>query len=137
LYGLDQSGVILTNLYILMEFTKSIGLPQINEDGDYIEYRDTYLTIGATNVFIGQGPGSGSGRIKLNTSTNQTSLNVFDSGRPSDESLESILWKGTNINNVVEIVKGSLGIAVLPGESAAILTYRQRRMRHARSQRDT
>lgn len=125
-YGLAQSGVTLASLTILQEFTKDIGLPTINEDGanSYFEYRDQYLTIGATVINIGQGPGDGSGRIKLNVGTVQTELNIFNSGQSADDSLEPILWKGTNINNVVEVSKGVLGIAVLAGETAAAAVLR-------------
>lgn len=125
-YGLGQSAVTLNSLNILQEFTKDIGLPVINSDGanPYIEWRTTYLQISATTINIGQGAGQGSGRIKLDVGTVQCALNVYNSGRPAEDNLESILWKGTNASNVIEVSKGSLGVAVFPGESAAIATLR-------------
>ncbi|MEQ9069333.1 MAG: LamG-like jellyroll fold domain-containing protein, partial [Gimesia chilikensis] len=66
LYGLDQSEVMLAELHVEQTFTGDIGLPRINTDGgtgnSYYEYRETYLKIGATELFIGEKEGDGSER---------------------------------------------------------------------------
>lgn len=127
LYNISQSGVGPTSIDVLQSFTGTIGLPRNNTNG-YFEYRATYLILGdaaiATTVNIGQGDGSGSGRIKLNMGAGQTTLNVFNTGNPIDSGVESILFLGTHASNVANIKKGSVGIAVFPGETATIATLR-------------
>lgn len=118
LYGLDQSAVTLTSQTVGSGFTGAIGLPTRNANG-YSEYREDYLKIGSTLVMIGGGEGGGSGRIKLDTGAVQTTLTVLSTGSPLDAGLESVLWKGTHANSVVNVVEGSVGIAVLPGESGS------------------
>lgn len=124
LYGLSNAGATLTSLNIAQTFTGTIGLPYINEDGttDYIEYRDTYLAIDATTVNIGYGVGNGSGRIKLNQGTIQTTWNIFNSGNTEDVGLGAIILKGTHASNALNVVKGDLDAAPFAGETATILT---------------
>jgi trimeric autotransporter adhesin len=123
LYGLAQTAVTLTSLNIPMSYTGKIGNPRRNAGG-YEEYRDLYLAIKATTVNIGYGTGAGSGRIKLDQSSAATTLNISGSGSPAESGLESILWKGTESTNVVNIRKGSFGAAVFAGETATIATLR-------------
>lgn len=116
-YGLNQSAVTLTSLNIAAGFVGRIGLPARNANG-YAEYRGTYLQVSATTVSIGTGSGQGSGRIKLDTGTNQTTLNVYATGSPVESGVESLLWKGTHGSNAVNIVQGTVGLAVFAGEVA-------------------
>lgn len=124
LYGLAQSGVSLTSLTVTNNFTGSIGLPTRNAGG-YEEYRATQLAIGATTMNLGQRSGRGSGRIKINNGSVQTTVNVYNSGTPEESGLPSILWKGTNASNVVNVFGGSVGVALFSGETAVIATLRQ------------
>ncbi len=124
LYGLDQSSIALASLSIDQSFTGTIGLPRTNTAG-YVEYRDTYLKIGATSIAIGGGAGAGSGRIKLDTGALQTDIHVANSGSPAETGVKSILWKGTHASNSVTISKGSFAAAPLAGETATIATLKQ------------
>lgn len=129
-YGLAQSAVTLTSLTIAASFSGSgvqIGLPEINEDGssDYVEYRDTYLAISATTVHVGLGAGGGSDLIKLNVGAAACTLNVYLTGRGAEDDREALLFKGTNVGNVVNVRGTSqVGIAVLGGETATVATLR-------------
>lgn len=123
LYGLNQSAVTLTALYIAQSFTGDIGLPEVNGDGEeYHEYRDQYLRIGATTLQIGSGPGNGSGRIKINVGSVATGLLLVNSGTSADE-LPAVIWKGTNAANTLVQRGGSLGIAVFGAEVATLSTF--------------
>lgn len=122
LYGLGQSAVTLTSLTIRQSFTGQIGLPQVNEDGGYSEYRADQLAIGATTVKIGEGDGSGSSRIKINFGSVQMATTVYNSGTRAEEGLPAILLKGTHASNVLEVYQGSVGVAMLAGEVATIAT---------------
>lgn len=119
LYGLDQSSVVLESLTIGQSFTGTIGLPRTNSAG-YVEYREQYLTIQAAHISIGGGEGAGSGRIRLNTLTGQTVLDVLNTGVAADAMTEAIQWKGVHADNIVNVVKGSLAIAPLAGEIAQL-----------------
>lgn len=124
-YGLAQSAVTLTSLHIEASYTGQIGLPHVNEDGGYYEYRATYLAISATTVNIGVGEGGGASLIKINNGTGQTTWNIHNTGNSNDANLPAILWKGTHASNIVNLFRGSFGAAVFPGETATIATLRQ------------
>jgi len=128
LYGLGQSSVTPASITIDQSYTGEIGLPERNGtgSGSYDEYRDTYLQLGDTSdatdiqVTIGNGTGSGSGRIKLNTGDSEASLKIYNTGNALENGIPALLWKGTDSSNTVELYRGSLGIAALPGESATV-----------------
>jgi hypothetical protein len=121
LYGIDQlSAVTLAELRIESSYTGRIGLPDWT--GLYYEYRPTYFAIGATVLKIGEGTGSGSPRLKINTGTVQTTIDVLQTASPEDAGLPAILWKGTHASNAVRVYRGSFGAALLAGEAATILT---------------
>lgn len=125
LYGLDQSAVTLTKLVIYQTFTGKIGLPVNNTDGtQYAEYRDQYLKIGSTTTEIGRGDGAGSKRIKIDNSSIQATVTVFGSGSRIDAGIPAILWKGTHASNILNVIRGDVGCAILSGESATVATLR-------------
>jgi hypothetical protein len=122
LYNLSSlTAVNPATVYITAAFTGVIGLPEFT--GDYYEYRATYLTwgggAGAIVVNVGDGPGTGSGRIKLNLGAGATTLNVHRTAAALD-GLVALYFKGTSASNAVEVTRGSVGIAALPGEAANV-----------------
>ncbi len=124
------SGVALNSLTIDSTFqsgsagTGTAGLPEVNQRGSasYLEYRQQYLQQGAATCTVGNGTGAGSGRIKLDFGTAQTTLIVNGTGAPADAGLEALLVKGTNASNVATINSGSVAIAGLGEESATLAT---------------
>ncbi|QDT94754.1 LamG domain-containing protein [Gimesia aquarii] len=126
LYGLDQSAVTLAALHIEQTFSGFIGLPRTNSDGlSYFEYRDLYLKIGATNLFIGDKEGDGSDRIKIDLGSVQSTVLITDSGDGEDANTPAILLLGAHVSNVININRGSLGVAFYPTEESTIATLRQ------------
>ncbi len=123
LYGLAQSAVTLTSLTVKQSYTGKIGLPQRNAAA-YDEYRATYLAISATTVTIGQGDGTGSGRIRLDTGVNACTLNVLNTGAAIDSGVEALLWKGNNASNAANIFEGSVGLCALAGETGGVTNLR-------------
>lgn len=117
LYGLDQTAVSLAALTIDQSFTGKLGLPWRNANG-YMEYRPTYLIVGASGdaqtmlLTIGNGVGAGSGRIKIDNGDSQTTVIVYNTGTPAEAGIEAFLFKGTHASNDVTINRGSVGIAV-------------------------
>lgn len=130
LYGLDQSAVTLAELVINASYVKpgAIGLPKINEDNpaaSYPEYRDDYLKIGATLLTIGLGEGTGSGRIKINLGSVQTTANIYSTGTGDENNLEALLLRGTHASNVLTVNgQSSVGVAVHGGETSVIATLK-------------
>lgn len=124
LYGLNQSSIQPTLLAIYSTFTGKIGLPRTNAAGRYPEYRPQYLQIGPTTTRIGIGAGGGSGRIKIDFGSDQTSVEVTGSGQPIETGLESILLKGSHADNAITATKGSIGLAVLANETATWKTIK-------------
>ncbi len=127
LYGLDQSAVTLAELHVEQTFTGAIGLPRNNGDGTsaYFEYRDSYLQVGATLLFIGAKDGDGSERVKIDLGSVQSTVLITDSGTSADANTPAILLLGTHASNVVNINRGTLGIAYYPTEVSTIATLRQ------------
>jgi hypothetical protein len=117
------SAVTLASLNIAASFTADIGLPEITATG-YFEYRATELAIGATAVRIGNSNGNGSSRIKLNTGSVQTVVDVGKTGSSAESNLEAFLFRGTHASNVVNVSNGSVGIGVFNGQAATVATLR-------------
>lgn len=124
LYNLDQNAISLTSLTIPSTFTGKIGRPVEDEEGGYIDYRDTYWKISATTITIGRGSGSGSSRIKLNVGTVQTALTIHKTSRTASSGLGAVIFKGTHASNVVNVISGTLSIAPFGGEVATVATLR-------------
>lgn len=121
LYGLDQSAVTLASLSVSQTFLATVGLPRTNAGG-YVEYRPQYLRIGATTCTLGVGNGQGSGRIKIDFYSIQTTCAVLNSGSAAETGVPSILLKGTHASNVLNLTKGSVGVAFFAGETATLAT---------------
>lgn len=115
------SGVTLTSLNVLNSFAADCGLPQLNVDGtEYSEYRPDYFVIGSTTTNFGDFSGTGSGRFKLDNSSIQTTLNIFNTGTPAESDKPALIWKGTHASNAVNLENGSFGAAVYGSEVATI-----------------
>lgn len=132
-YALDQNAVTPASINVTMGYTGTIGLPETNTDTSgypYREYRDTYLKYGNSGdastiaVNIGQGPGQGSGRIKIDNNTSQSVVNVQATGQQAESGIPSFLWKGTHASNVFNVTKGDCGIAFFADDSATVATLR-------------
>ena len=123
LYGLDNSGAAqtLTSLTIKQTYTGKIGWNEASgEIGDYLQIK-------ATDVYIGQNfDGSlsgGSGRIKIDTGTVQSSIIVYNTGNSSDTNKPALRLLCNNAATIIrEIRKGSVGLAFLSGETSTILS---------------
>lgn len=118
-YGLSAlSGVTLNSLNILAAMTNDVGLPNVNASGGYWDYRQKYLQVGATTANIGQGAGGGSGRIKWDMGSVQSTVNVYATGQRAETGLPALLLIGSNVNNVLNAYAGDIGVAAEPGQAA-------------------
>lgn len=122
-FGLDQSSIQPASLNIYASFTGQIGLSRYNTDnGDgYVEYRERSLKIGPATLNIGMGEGSGSSFVRINTGTDQTTLNLYNAARPT-KSTHAVQWQGTHASNVLNLLGGSFAAADAPDESATAAT---------------
>lgn len=121
LYGLDQNAVTLTALTIRASFTAKIGLPRINAL-NYTEDLDTYLKISATTVKIGVGDGNGSGRVKINFGSVQTTVEVRKTGTAIETGIPSVVLLGTHASNAIDCQSGSTGTSIFPLDVSTWLT---------------
>lgn len=118
---LDLSAINV-NVIVEQSYRGKIGRP-LNNPAGYLEYRPTYLKIGtddspAQAVTIGQGPGIGSGRIKIDAGASTTTFVVHNTGQPIEQGIPPVLLKGTDAANTLTVNKGSVGVAVLPYDEA-------------------
>lgn len=124
LYGLSNAGATLTSFNVGASFIGEIGLPKENDNG-YTEYRGDYLAIDASAINVGRGDGPGSGRLKINSGTVQTAIEVIKTGGAVETGLPAFIWKGSHASNTVSVKDGSFGAAVYGGETATIATLNQ------------
>ena len=94
-----------------------IGLAQHN--GNYWEYRQTYVQLDADEVIF-DCPECQLARIDSQAA--QTLLKVYATGNSRVTNLETLCWKGSHASNVVQVDRGSVGLAVLAGETATVAT---------------
>lgn len=127
LYGLHQASIQPASLAIAQSYSGKIGLPALNQDsasGSYFEYRERYLRLGAATILVGRGEGAGSQRINLDTGSDATALHLFQTGPAESGRERTVQWIGSHASNGVNVVRGSLGIALEAGQAATIATLR-------------
>lgn len=122
LYGLDQTAIDATSLTIRSTFTGRLGLPPQNENG-YVEYRQQYLKIKPTTLTVE----ANSSRIMIDTLDVQNTIIVRMPAQQlavgqGQGGLPSFLWLGTGTGTgpTMELISGSVGIAMLAGEAAKL-----------------
>ncbi len=136
LYNLNAlASVALASYTRYQSFTGTVGLPQNNPNG-YFEYLPTYLKLngGAAssssaspspgggsvlNVLLGFGPtGSGPTRERYDFQTQQVNCTVLATGTPLDA--YGVRFLGSNSANLLTVMGPSVGVAMLPGETATL-----------------
>lgn len=129
-YGLDQSDVTPASIDIREGYEGEIGLPEINSDTvgfEYPEYRPTELKIGnsgdGVNLAMTIDAGN-SGPLRFDFHTGQVTVDVHNTGPAQDDGTPAVVLKGTHAGNVVNVNRGALGIAYLPGDTATVATLR-------------
>lgn len=109
--------------------TGDIGLPENNPNG-YTEWRPTYFRFvgptgsvpaGGLSMILGYGSGNGPRRERYNVGSQQVTLTCLAAGSPEDEF--SVRFLGVHTANTFTVLGGvSLGIAMLPGEVATLVS---------------
>jgi hypothetical protein len=123
LYNLDAlAAITLAELHIRQSYTGWIGLPRTNGSGttSYLEYRPQYLQVGATAWDIGLGEGNGTGRVKLDFGAVQFAGSVYNGGSQVESYVPAVLLKGTHADNVLTVLKGTVGVAFFTGEVSTL-----------------
>jgi hypothetical protein len=124
-YGLDQSSA---GTWVEVDFdstyTGYVGLPftRSASPSSFTEYLTRYYSLRASKVVIGEGTGSGSGRILLDLGDVQTAVHVRKTGSSADTGLYAVRWKGTHADNVMYVDGGSIDIAPDSGDVATVKT---------------
>lgn len=122
IYGLDQSAIAntLTSLNIGRSFTGKIGYDGASG------FSGTYLQIKASAVNIGYSyantSGNGSSRIMINTGSTESAITVEGSANSLDTSKQSIRLLADSATTTLGVLKGNVGVAQQPGETARIGT---------------
>ena len=122
--GPHYVGLRLASLVHYSRSTSQIGLPRVNTTG-YWEYRPLYLECGvlpsgAKLITIGQGAGSGSQRVNIDTGSDQVVFEVLNSSSGPVPGVPAVLALGQHASNVFKVRGGQCGIAALVGETATL-----------------
>lgn len=111
-----------------MTYTGYIGRSQRNTNNSsqhYSEYRTPSLTFdnngGATGVYkLGMGNGQGARGIRLDFGAGLSQVTVYKS-RAASDNIPNILLQGTNANNTLTNLNGSVGVSFYAGESMTLV----------------
>lgn len=126
LYGLSQAAVTLDSLWVMQGFGGAIGLPRVNENV-YLEYRTRELTIGITDLRVGDGEeGTGPRKVAINTGTVATTITVRNSGDSSEPNVPCVIWRGDNVSNLIYVDDGDFGCSWWSDESSRFSKLVQR-----------
>lgn len=124
-YGLDNNAVAYNSLKIYQSYTGKLGNKKINENGSlaYDEYEEEYLKCACTDIELGIGQGTGSGRIKIDTgSTTGITVKVWNTGSSEDSDLTAVMLDGSGATKTVNVLSGDVGIAIQGGETGTVTT---------------
>lgn len=130
LWNLDQLALIQAATYTRWQSMEgSIGLPENNPNG-YTEWRATYFKFsgptgsvpaGGLTMILGTGTeGNGPGRERYDLGSSPYTLTILAAGQPLDEYSVRIL--GVHTANTFTTLGVSLGVAMLPGEKANLVS---------------
>ena len=117
----DLSAVTLAP-FIVRDFGGQIGLPPVNQDGGYAEYRPQEMLISATIFDCMQNVVSQC--LRINFGSAQVTGTVYSSGTPLERTLHAVTLRGSHASNVFTLLGGSVGIATEAGETATAATIR-------------
>jgi len=122
LYGLDQSAAAQTldSLHISQSYTGKIGHNGVTGlVGDYLQVKVTAFFLGE---FFQPNPPAGSGRIKIDFGTVQAAISVLNTGSAEDTNKPAFRMLCNHAStSIVEIRKGTVGVAFGPGETSLLL----------------
>ena len=103
-------------------YTGSIGLPYTSANG-YTEYRQKFLQLtGSTLTNIGLGQGAGSGKIQIDYQGTDHVTNIYQTAQSTERGMPAVQIKGGNSASKVNLIKGTLGLALSAGETATLPT---------------
>lgn len=125
--GTHTIEVILAVLRLRSNWTGKLGLPAVTAQTDGVrEMLPQYLELGASEIEVGAGEGSGQQRIKIDVGPHQTACTVVSTAGASEPGLKAMLLLGSNSNNTLEVVRGDVGVAYYANESATLSKLTQR-----------
>lgn len=119
--GNGASSVALTSLTLDSTFTGAVGLPPFNPRG-YKEYRPTYWTMASSTLTLLAGNGQSSGMVQIDGGSTGCTILVQQTASPAPAAVQgrpAFAWRGSG-SSTLEVVKGSVGIAIEPGDTATL-----------------
>jgi hypothetical protein len=120
----EFASVALAGIEVRASFTEAIGLPQYNQNGNYLEYRQRYFQVdGNCAITIGAGRGAGSGCIRFDVTGGTGTITVYGTGQRTETAIPSV-----NIINCASTTilyaesSADVGVAVEAGQTATVGT---------------
>lgn len=109
-WGLEtNAGDTFAAVHVEASYTGKIGLDTHN--GQYFEYRPLNLKCGITNLYVGEGEGSGSPRLRFDLESVNSTIEVWRTGTSEDD-LPAMIYKGGGSSTALRVFRGSVGVAV-------------------------
>lgn len=125
LWRLDAlSGIHLSALEILAAYggsTAQIGLAELDEDGQYPQYRPRYLGISADTVNVGKDVGPGIRLFKMDQGFSGLEVNVYRTGTAKETNRNPVTWKTIGVSGRAFVYNGGMDFAVLGNESGRLV----------------
>lgn len=125
LWRLDAlSGIHLSALEVLAAYggsTAQIGLAELDEDGQYPQYRPRYLGISADVVNLGKDAGPGIRLFKMDQASSGLEVNVYKTGTAKETNRNPVTWKTIATSGRAYVYNGGMDFAVLGNESGRLI----------------
>lgn len=107
---------------IIRDFTGTIGLPPVNADGGYPEYRSQYLLMSSTILDVMENVSSG--MMRFNVGSAACTANIYSTGGATVPTLNALTFVGTHSSNALNVLSGSVGVATEAGEAATLTMFK-------------
>jgi hypothetical protein len=124
--GVHTVRVKLDSLTTHNRWSGRLGLPQRGAAGER-EYRPTHLELDAPAVTLGAGEGTGSPLLRIDSGPSETTtVTVLATSGSAESGFPSLHWLGTAAGNLLRVVDGSVGVALVAESVATLASLTQR-----------
>jgi hypothetical protein len=125
LYNLAALTAVAFDVIRRATFTGRIGLPDVDEQFGYREYRDTHLETAGTSIQVQQAPGDDAGQVRIRaTAAGATAVTVTGSGASGTPGGEPVEVYGLASTSTVNVANAGVAVGPETDRAATVATVR-------------
>ena len=126
----DVAVASAVELHVDMSYTGLLGLPALNQSASttYDEYRTRFATnafaplVGGAGVTVGEGSGTGSGRIQLDCGASTEDVVIENTGSAENQNQHAVAVTNLAAGAEILVKGGSLDVDRLAGQTSGVTT---------------